>query len=70
MKIEAERLEKMKWVVAEVKRDCEADVAKREGMPLTGRNVAEALGETCGLIVGLANVLEALLEEVEPRGEG
>jgi hypothetical protein len=50
-------------IAREIRSDCEADVAEREGKPLTGRNVAKWLGEMNGLIVGLCNVVEKLVED-------
>lgn len=46
--------------------DMEADTNRREGLPLTGENVAVALGEVCATLSGLASVVEMLVAEVEP----
>ena len=39
------------------------DVARRDGLPLTGQNVAVALGEICAQVDALARVLIAILED-------
>lgn len=41
--------------------DIDADVSRRDGMPLTGQAVATALGEMCAQIDALAAVLIEIL---------
>jgi hypothetical protein len=43
--------------------DCDADTVRREGMGLTGRNVAEALGEICAQIQALSAILVDVITE-------
>lgn len=52
-------------IIRDVKADCAADVDRREGQPLTGQNMGVWLGEMSGLIVGLANVLEVVVDAME-----
>ena len=51
--------------LTEIRLDCERDVAKREGKPLTGPNVAEWLGEMQALIHALAGINLNLLDRLE-----
>lgn len=54
----------LEQVLTEIRADCERDVAKREGQPLTGPNVAEWLGEMQALISALAAVNLQVLERI------
>lgn len=56
-----ERSERAVQMLIALKADIEADVARRDGMLLTGRNVAEALGEIAAQVDALANVLIEIL---------
>lgn len=55
----------LREALIEIRADCERDVAAREGMPLTGHNVAVWLGEMQGLIDALAGVNLKLLDRIE-----
>lgn len=48
-----------------IQSDVEADTNRREGLPLTGANVAAALGEICAQVGALARGVELLLREHE-----
>ena len=45
-----------------IRTDIEDDVRRREGMPLTGENVAVALGEICAQVHALANCMIKIAE--------
>lgn len=62
-------LARAKEIIAEIQADCENDVQKMEGKPFTGAEVAAIIGETLGLIHGLAGVVEKLLEEFPDAGD-
>lgn len=55
----------LEQMLTEIRADCQRDVAKREGQPLTGPNVAEWLGEIQALIHALAGVNLRLLERIK-----
>ena len=59
-----ERKDAIRSVLQMIREDVVTDTARREGLPLTGRNVAGALGEICAQVGALANICEALLDEV------
>jgi hypothetical protein len=44
--------------------EAEADTERREGMPLTGRTVAGALGEICASYAAVAHAAEVLAEQM------
>lgn len=50
-------------VLEDIREDITADVKRREGQPLTGANVGQALGEICGQVDSLAAICQALLAE-------
>jgi hypothetical protein len=51
--------------------DCDADTVRREGMGLTGRNVAEALGEICAQIQALSAILVDVIQaQTEQMDDG
>lgn len=54
--------ERMIWVVQEIQRDMLIDTHRREGQPLTGHNVAVALGELSATCSALAQILETMLK--------
>lgn len=62
----AEVAERALPMLREMRADIVVDVQRREGLPFTGANVAQALGEVCAQVDALAAVLIALLE-VEER---
>ncbi|KRQ31381.1 hypothetical protein AOT83_04535 [Mycobacteroides sp. H001] len=52
-------------IASEIRTDAEKDVKDFDGRELTGRLVGEINGNTNGLIVGLANCVEVLADEIE-----
>jgi len=52
----AERRERVVKMLRGLRNDIEVDVDRREGLPFTGRNVSEALGEICAQIDAIAAV--------------
>jgi hypothetical protein len=55
-------MQKMHSMLKTLQTDIRQDVNQREGMELTGPNVAKALGEMCAQIDALARVLTEILE--------
>lgn len=53
-------------VLTMLREDIIADVRARDGMPLTGQNVAAAFGELAAQVDCLAHVCQALLEDIVP----
>lgn len=53
--------DRRRWVLEEIQRDAEADVARFEGQPFTGRTVAEYMGCQAAAIAALAGVVATLL---------
>lgn len=56
-----ERAEAAVNMLKTLRADIRSDVQRREGMALTGANVAVALAEMCAQIDALANVLIVML---------
>ena len=50
-------------MLSTLRADIVDDVARRDGQPFTGENVAVALGEICAQVDALAKVLIAILED-------
>lgn len=46
-----------------IREDITTDVTRRDGQPLTGANVGQALGEICAQVDALASICQALLAE-------
>lgn len=55
----------LREALIEIRADCERDVIAREGMLLTGYNVAVWLGEMQALIDALAGINLQLLDRIE-----
>jgi len=60
-------LEKITRSLKMIRDDIVADVDRREGMALTGPNMAAALGEICAQIDGVAHCVEVLVRELYPN---
>lgn len=50
-----------------IQTDVAADTSRREGLPLTGPNVAQALGELAAQVGAIARGVEILLSEGEDQ---
>lgn len=62
----AEKKARILEVLADIREDIRNDVAGREYMPLTGPNVATALGEICAQVDALAHIVTTLVADVVP----
>lgn len=63
--IPPERRDRAIQVLQMIQTDVEADTRRREGMPFTGRNVGQALGEIAAQVGAIAKAVEMLLREHE-----
>ncbi len=47
--------------------DAEKDINESEGQPFTGKNVHTLLGKQAAAIVGLTNLVKAILEDIDTK---
>lgn len=64
-----ERKSAIESVLEMLREDIVADVKRRDGQPLTGENVGQALGEIAAQVDALAHICQALLADIVPMPE-